>query len=51
MNSLAILERTPMDRLAQLGVITKDESEATGEQPVTPTAWDNRGTWDNWSRR
>jgi hypothetical protein len=47
MTTLALLASQPADRLARLGAPAVSGTRRTDS---TPTSFDNRPTWDNWSR-
>lgn len=48
MSALATLVSQPAEKLARLGTPAKPGNRRTSS---TPTSFDNRPTWDNWSRR
>ncbi|WP_154402748.1 hypothetical protein [Nocardioides speluncae] len=51
MSPLRTLEAAPQQRLAAFGVVEPAPTERSA-QPVAPAmTWDNRPSWDNWSRR
>ncbi|HLL66705.1 MAG TPA: hypothetical protein VK453_13350 [Micromonosporaceae bacterium] len=50
MNPLSVFVNAPAARLARL--TTGSTPIRVGEpQRSTPVGWDNRPSWDNWSRR
>ncbi|GEM_PF-5371242 len=51
MNPLAALAAAPPERLAALGVTKAEPASVMPQHPAEPVAWDNRPSWDNWSRR
>jgi hypothetical protein len=48
MTTLQLLASQPADRLARLGVPAVADTRRTSS---TAASFDNRPTWDNWSRR
>lgn len=50
MSYLRTLETVPQERLAMFGVVEPEPTESVA-LPAPTTTWDNRPSWDNWSRR
>lgn len=49
MSPLRSLEAVPQERLAAFGVVKSER--AAQVTPLVTATWDNRPSWDNWSRR
>lgn len=50
MSPLRTLEAASRERLAAFGVVEPKTIERSA-LPAPTTSWDNRPSWDNWSRR
>jgi hypothetical protein len=50
MNPLSMLANAPAATLTRLATTPTTPGAATPQQ-IAPAGWDNRPSWDNWSRR